>query len=83
VQIKRYDTMSKLGNSVKNNKNIEFKEEQRRLLPSSRISNRCSSLGLNSNNPLLSDKALLDYYAGFLVRAYLNKVKNERINIKK
>lgn len=71
--------MNKQGRGQENtNENIEFEEEQRKLLPCSKVGNRCSSLGLNSNNPLLSDEVLLDYYAGLMVRAYLNKIKNER-----
>lgn len=62
---------------------IEFEEEQRRPLRSSMVGNRCSSLGLNSNNPLLSDEVLLDYYADLIVRAYLNKIKNERTKSQK
>ena len=59
-------------------KDIESKEGQRNFLCSNKGDGRCPSLGFNSNNEMVTDDMLLDYYASLLVRAALHKIHNER-----
>jgi hypothetical protein len=56
--------------------NIEPKEEQRRLLPCSEVSTRCSSLDFISNSPLVSEDMQLDYLASILVGIFLELKKH-------
>ena len=72
------DKMSQLG---KNQKTAEVyldpKEEQRRFLPSSKISNRCSSFGLPNSNELTEDAAI-DCLARILVEIFLEQEHGHR-----
>ena len=70
--------MKKLHRRKNLTNQIESKEGQRNFLCSNKGDGRCPSLGLNSNNELVTDDMLLDFYASLLVRASMNKIRNER-----
>lgn len=61
-----------------NNKSLVPKEEQQRLLPSSKVADCCSPLGFNSNSELLSDDFLLDYFADILVDIIIEQLDYEQ-----
>lgn len=70
--------MSKLGKSQKNaDKYLDPKEEQRRFLPCSKISNRCSSFGLPNSNELTEDAAI-DCLARILADIFLEQEHEQR-----
>ena len=72
--------MGKQHNSLKSigKDNVESKEEGRRLLCCNKANVRSSSLGFNSNSPLVSEKMQLDYLANIFVEAFLEQKRNER-----
>ncbi len=68
--------MNKQHNSLKSiGKNVESKEEERRLLCCNKANVRSSSLGFNSNT-LESEKMQLDYLASILVEIFLEQQRN-------
>ena len=58
-----------------NENNIESKEGQRGLLRSSKVVNRCPSLGINPNE--VSEDVALDYLASILAEAFLDRKEDE------
>ena len=52
------------------NKGFVPKEEQRRLLPSSKSFDRCSSLGFKTNSPLATEEVLFDFLAALTVKIF-------------
>jgi hypothetical protein len=65
--------MKKLGKRVQENI-IEPNEEQRALLPSSRDTSRCSSLGFNNQEP--HTNILLETLAEIIVEVYFHEQNN-------
>lgn len=65
--------MKKLGKRVQENI-VEPNEEQRALLPSSRDTSRCSSLGFSNQEP--PTQILLETLAELIVEAYFNQNTN-------
>ena len=67
--------MKKLGKSYKNAESrIDSEEEQRGLLPSSKVSVRCSSLDvIRHKNEFASEEAAIEYLADILVDIFLSK----------
>ncbi|HBM45637.1 TPA: hypothetical protein DDZ75_01545 [Patescibacteria group bacterium] len=68
--------MNKLHNKTINDNIFVPKEGQRDLLCSNKKSLRCPSLGIKNPNDVLEDVAL-DYFAGILVEAFINKKEYE------
>jgi hypothetical protein len=65
--------MKKLGKRVQENI-VEPNEEQRALLPSSRDTSRCSSLGFGNQEPPI--QILIETLAELIVEAYFNQNKS-------
>lgn len=66
-----------LHKSQTNKIEIEFKEEQRRLLCSNKVIGRCSSLDFDLKNPLITIDMSIDYLANLIVDSYLANQENE------
>lgn len=66
-----------LGESIKDDrKDLVPKEEQRKLLPSSKVFDRCSSLSLSDSLEGASTGEL-DYLATLIVEAFLDQKQDE------
>ncbi len=67
--------MDKLHAKLINDAVFVPEEGQRDLVCSNTKSFRCPSLGINSNQ--VSEEIALDYFAGILVKAFLDKKEND------
>jgi hypothetical protein len=74
--------MTELHNNTPfEDKNFVPKEGQLGLLCSNKKSSSCPSFGINNPN-LVHEDVALNYFAGILVEAFLNRNKNERNKFK-